>query len=278
VTHGKQLAYSAYDMIVGYLGRWFQHPPSDRIQRRNEGRAYALLLGNILLTIAVFICFAFKLQPGQTDYKLICHGERCFGVVHNLPGPAFSVFLIFVAAEIGSVALYLFNAFWPENYEERLGEGLVLERSDYPDPTPGDKRKGFLIPLWVTVIPNAFAIGYLSYKTGGPSNSPYAQVLVAILVVAQQVKWVPPSTAPRKSRTFNFIPAMIEYRFFLLVAFIFYVPLVLLQIFLPADVSPAPAGLSVGVTVIVFAFSTYITYLLDIAGRGEKGHEMPVSA
>lgn len=260
-----------------YIGTWFQHPSTDRLQRRNEGRAYALFMGNALLVIVVFICFSFKLQSGQKDYKqLLCHGEHCVGVVHNLPGPSLTVFLIFLSAEIGSAALYLYNGFWPEDYGGRMDEGFVLERDDHPDPPPRDARKGFLIPLWVTAIPNAFAIGYLSYETGGPSNSPYAQVLVAMLVVAQQVKWVAPPLATAR-RGGNFLAALKTYNLFLLVAAIFYIPLVVLQIFLPANVSPAPVGLSVGVTTVVFIFSTYITYLLDIGGRGEAGRDIPIS-
>jgi hypothetical protein len=264
------------------IANWFQHPADDRVQRRNEGRAYALFLGNVLLVLIVFICFVFKLQRGQRIYKPHCQNRHCALALHHLPGPSWTVFLLFFVFEFAGVVLYLVNGFWPEDIEGRVETSFQLEReNDMEDSTEDDidehvaaeeegaTRKGFLIPLSVTVVPNAFAIGYLAYETGGPSNSPYAQVLVAMLVVAQQVKWVrPPKPPDRKIPFVNFVRAIKEYKLFLLVALLFYGPLLTLQAIRPANVSPARPGLSVGVTAVVFLSSTYITYLLDIGGRG----------
>jgi hypothetical protein len=263
---------------------WFKHPTKDRIQRRNEGRAYALLMGNILLVLIVGICFAFKLQDGQTIYKPLCNlSGKCGISEHLLPGPSINVFWNFVVFEAASIIIYLVNGFWPEDFGGRMGDALALEgagEDEEPAAQDGNerpigdverKRKGYLIPLWLTVLPNAFAIGYLAHKTGGPSYSPYAQVLVAMLLVAQQVKWVPRPAEPDKKNPFlKFGDAMMEYKLFLIVVMIFYAPLLILQSVSPANVSPARAGLSVGVTAVVFLFSTYITYLLDIGGRGES--------
>lgn len=224
---------------------WPGQDPS--LKQREEDRTYALVFSNFIFLLIVAVCVLCKVQHGV----------------------AFHVLYFFAGFQVMVMIVYLLNEFWPHSLSGRLlrifdGEsGTVGPPTDEPDtPTVAtvDNRKGLGIPLWFTVPLNAYAVGYLTYETGGPSNSPYAQVLIAMLIIAEQVKIVRPLThgAGPPQMLLN---ALKEFAPFLYFAAAFYAGLLVFQWQRPIHAKPAPAGLVVGVTALIFLTSTLSNYL-----------------
>jgi hypothetical protein len=143
------------------LEGWLRPPPDEESQRRNEDRTYALILSNIVLVMLALIGFIFDFQQWPQHRS------------------AFGVFVIFAFLELPAIAAYWACGFWPNNTFRRL-----IQTVSDPDGSLARQQKGLAIPLPVAALPNIYAVGYLTYQTGGPGNSPYAQVLVAILLAA----------------------------------------------------------------------------------------------
>jgi hypothetical protein len=238
---------------------WLQPVQDSDLKRRNEDRTYALVFSNIVFLVIVIFCFKAKLQSDIGYYAHRVHIQN--GISSHVAGT-------FYWLQGSAIMVYIANEFLPR----KLVGTHIFRFLGKTKPAP-TVVKGFSIPLGITVLLNAYAIWYLTYKTGGPSNSPYAQVLVAMLIIAEQTKVVA-YTAHGGSPAdhdgpFGILYASIkEFRNFLAVAALFYIFLLYFQWHHPVHVTHAPAGLTVGVTALLFLVST-VTNFLSGSGRSE---------
>lgn len=218
------------------LEGWLRPPPDEESQHQNEDRAYVLILSNMVLVAIALMGFALGFQQWPQHRS------------------AFAVFVIFALFESAVIATYWACGFWPDNTFVRFTR-IMSNR----DRLVWRQRKGLAIPLPVVVLPNIYAVSYLTYQTGGPSNSPYAQVLVAMLLAAP-AKGVP-EAVENESLLAMIWHAILAYRLIFVIAVLFYGPLLFLQALEPAKISPAPTGLTVGITGVVFVFSVVAGYV-----------------
>jgi hypothetical protein len=200
-------------------------------KQRDEDRTYALIASNVILLLLAFACFHFKLQ-------------------HGISPQVKARFLEWDGIAIGA---YIANEFWPLKLWRRFIAMM-------PGSQPHGAGKGLGLALWAPVLLNAYVVGYLTYKTGGPSNSPYGQILIAMLIVGQQMKNIQPARPNATTGEF-FINAIKEFWIFAVIAAIFYAALLYKQETHPVDATTAPAWLVVGVTALIFATSSFANYL-----------------
>jgi hypothetical protein len=177
----------------------------------------------------------------------------------ELPAPGSHVLDFFIFLECIAGSLYWVHGFLPENLYRRIADAISKSSVD-PDTDLYDK-KGLHFPLWVTVLPNVAAIGYLVYATGGPSASPYAQVFISILIISQQTKQV--EIVGRRGLTVDFRASGRAYAPFLLIAAMFYLALGVLQLVHSARVASAPGGLSVFIALTLLVVGTLVNYLIS---------------
>ena len=136
--------------------------------------------------------------------------------------------------------------------------------------------KRFLCNLWVPVTLNFWLAGWLIYASGGITNSPYAQVPIAMMIVGQGVYDVPPI----KLRTDTKVP---EFLVFLGgVARLYWYPLILmvcllsalvgLQTNLPLVIHPAPTLETLLITMVMLFASMCVTFVTRRSDRS-AGHD-----
>ncbi len=103
-------------------------------------------------------------------------------------------------------------------------------------------------------------VGFLTYYTGGPSNSPYAQVLVAMLLIAEQTRVV--KDPDHEDRFWRIILVSVrEFGWFFVLVAAFYIPLGFLQWQFPVKVPTAPVGVTIGITAVIFLAGSVTNYL-----------------
>lgn len=253
------------------IREWFSHPSDTYTQLRNENRGYALIGANVVLVVMVLVCFLLKLQHITPVPIPGCEGKhpptacKAAQLQANPPEPHFSVWLFFLVFEVVAVSLYWINAFLPSH----LGTRVISSIGG----TLSEASKGFQFPLGLTVLPNAYALGYLTFKTGGLSISPYAQVLIAMLIVAQQAKKDIPEREVHWGFWRTLGTAMREYKPFLVVAGVFYGALLIAEsAFTPPRVATAPAGLAFGLSAALFVIATIANYVIGSTPRDR--HEL----
>jgi hypothetical protein len=248
------------------IREWLSHPPDSYTQVKNENRGYALIGANIALVLMVLICFLLKLQhtasvpiPGCSgkDQSELCRQAQLRA---NPPAPHFGVWVHFLVFEAVSIMTYGVNAFLPGNLGSRIISSIGGR--------PSDASKGLQIPLWFTVWPNAYALGYLAFETGGLSTSPYAQVLLAMLIVAQQARKDIPEREVHRGFFRTLADAARVYRPFLLVATVFYAVLLLAEtIFSTPHVASAPPSLAFGFIGVLFVIATIANFVIGSTPR-----------
>jgi hypothetical protein len=224
-----------YRRWIAPICRWWQ-PVADKGRRdRRNDRALGLIVCNAIFLVFVIICFQFGVQ----------------GKLHGAPT---HLWLYFTAGEVVIMVAYAVNAWMTRTLTAQLlrGMGRTVEIPDRP--------AGYSVPIEAFGVVNAFAVGFITYFTGGPSNSPYAQVLVAMLLIAEQTRTIKePDEEEKLSRVLT--QPFKEFRTFLLITASFYLVLGILQWRFPISAKTAPAGVSIAITLIIFIVGTITTYV-----------------
>jgi hypothetical protein len=213
--------------------------PSVR-DRRNK-LTVGLLTCNAIFCVISGVCWALGIQEHvKTDaYQYFYLGE------------------IFIALA------YIVNA-W---YSRDVVRGIV-ETLDpvYPEVSAGQSElipptvPGLSFSLKAIGAINAALVGFLTYYTGGPSNSPYAQVLVAMLLIAEQTHRVKGQYHNNRLRSIIRV-CIHKYRWFFTLTFAFYAFLWYFQTHDPIEISTAPAEASALITLVIFLVGSVATYI-----------------
>jgi hypothetical protein len=230
--------------------------PMDDLATRNRRNnlTTGLIVCNLILCLIVGACWGLGVQPSAESWPYI-----------SFYAAEIVLILIFYAANAWfsrTIAANIVRSFAPPV------EGSAVPPVDNPPPIPG-----FSIPLPVIGALNAMLVGFLTYFTGGPSNSPYAQILVAMLLVAEQTRNVDNSN--HRDRPHRIIAVSLnEFRWFFALTALFYIPLGLLQWRYPVKVNTAPAGVTIGITAIIFLVGSVTNYL-SVSARGRVTIMLP---
>lgn len=227
------------------VNRWHEPPVDADAQARNETLTYLLTFGNITLIPLVLLSAAFGFQ----HWSPLKHTS------------AWHVFSSFAASEMAVVAIYIMIGFLPRNLAERVFD--ALRSSAENDQVYVSRRRGLSLPVWTAVASNAAVLGYLTYETGGPANSPYAQVLLALLVALGTPQIAPHVAVSGDGGGKRLMRQIKEYRQLLIVVGGFYATLLTMQILAPISVSAAPTGFTVAVTAWAFIFGLVTNSLAD---------------
>jgi hypothetical protein len=212
---------------------------SDSGKQRRDDENHAIILTNLVFSLIVFICFRCEIQNG-----IKAGTAKYFYILEGI-----TVFVCFI------------NVHFP-----RTAPAFIIRLFDQGYVPPSSPSSGFSIPIGMIAIVNAIAIGVVTYYTGGPSASPYAQVLIAMLLIAEQTR------LPRNPHDGKLLHILCqsakEFRPFLVVASLFYLPLGYLQWKYPISVSTAPAGVTIGITTLIFLVGTVANYINRSKTRG----------
>lgn len=227
--------------------RWWK-PIADKDKRdRRNDRALGLIVCNLIFLLIVVICFA------------------C-GVQGKLTGAPKKLELYFIIGEVVIMGAYAYNAWMSRTIGAQLLRSLGRDR-EIPD-----GPAGYSIPIEAFGVMNSFIVGFITYFTGGPSDSPYAQVLVGMLLIAEQTRNIAePDEEENLGRVLT--QPFIEFRTFLLITAAFYLVLGMLQWQFPISAKTAPAGISIGITLIIFMVGTITTY---VSASSRSRQEMAV--
>jgi hypothetical protein len=199
----------------------------------------------------VLTCFACKVQGELTDAPK-----------HLL--------WYFVGGEVIVMAAYAINARMSRTLVPQLLRGLGR------DVVVPDSPSGYSVPEEAFGVMNVFVVGFITYYTGGPSDSPFAQVLVAMLLIAEQTRTIKePDEQERLGRILT--QPFKEFRKFLLIICFFYGVLGLLQWQYPISAKTAPAGVSIGITLIIFLVGTITTYVSASSRSRQKAAQDDVA-
>lgn len=224
-----------YRRLTAPICRWAKPIEDDKKRERRNDRALGLIVCNFIFLVIVVICFQ-------------CH------VQGNLKDAPKYLQLYFVGGEVVIMVAYAVNAWMTRTFVAKLFRGIGRKR-EIPD-----VPSGYSVPIEAFGIMNSFAVGFITYYTGGPSNSPYAQVLVAMLLIAEQTRSIKePDKEERLSRVLT--TPFKEFRTFLIITCLFYLLLGTLQWKYPIPVKTAPAGVSIGITLVIYLVGTITTYV-----------------
>ena len=212
--------------------RWTKPINDPEAKQRRDDRVLGLIVCNIIFCLIVLICFECEVQGRARG-----HTETYFYIGEAIVGFA-----------------YVVNSHLSRTFAAKLLRIFDSSRA-VPDTT-----SGFSIPTEAIGIFNAFTVGFLTYYTGGPSNSPYAQVLVAMLLIAEQTRRLRNPNEGGGLTTTLTIPFK-EFRTFLSITALFYLLLGYLQWKYPIHISTAPAGVTIGITLVIFLVGTIANYL-----------------
>lgn len=210
----------------------------DAARRRRNNLTSGLILCNAIFCIIALGCWGLEVQNSVEDWPYIS----------------------FFIGEFILIIIYRANVVYSRTIAKSISESLgsqshPAEIAPVPDPPPG-----LSFPLQAIGTLNAMLVGFLTYFTGGPSNSPYAQVLAAMLLIAEQTREV--KDAGHEDRFVRMIgKAIREFRWFFALTALFYVPLGLLQWRYPVNVSTAPVEATIGITAVIFLVGSVTNYL-----------------
>lgn len=240
-----------YGRMIAPICGWAKPIADKKKRERRNDRALGLIVCNAIFLAIVLICFQCDVQ----------------GTLKDAPK---HLQWYFAGGEVVIIAAYAVNAWMTRTFVAKLFRGLGRQQEVPEVPS------GYSVPIEAFGIMNAFAVGFITYYTGGPSNSPYAQVLVAMLLIAEQTRTIKePDQEERLSRVLT--TPFKEFRTFLLITFLFYLLLGTLQWQFPIPVKTAPAGVSIGITIVIFLVGTITTYV-SASSRSRKAVEAEVAA
>lgn len=208
-------------------------------QRRNNLTS-GLILCNAIFCAIAGACWLFEVQSNVEEWPYIS----------------------FFIGEGILIMVYRSNAWYSRTIAKNIRQNFsslapASDSASVADPPPPE---GLAFPLQAIGTLNAMLVGFLTYFTGGPSNSPYAQVLVAMLLIAEQTRNV--KDRNHEDRIGHMIKKAIrEFAWFFALTAVFYVPLGLLQWRYPVTVATAPAEATIIITAIIFLVGSVTNYL-----------------
>lgn len=217
-------------------------PINDPVARRRRNNLTSgLILCNLIFCAIVAACWGFNVQEGVGSWSYIS----------------------FFAGEFILILIYRGNAWYSRTIAKGIADSL-----DSHHPTTGavsvvddtQPPPGLSIPLLAIGMMNAMLVGFLTYFTGGPSNSPYAQVLVAMLLIAEQTREVKDFEHQDLFRRI-IVVSFKEFRWFFALTAVFYIPLAVLQWLYPVHVPTAPVDITIGITAVIFLVGSVTNYL-----------------
>lgn len=222
-------------------------PMEDPVARaRRNNLTSGLILCNLIFCGIAGACWALDVQKNVAAWPYIS----------------------FYIGEIILIAMYYGNA-W---YSRTIARGVAQALDPHPgvpvtapqgDPPP---PSGLSIPLQAIGTLNAALVGFLTYYTGGPSNSPYAQVLVAMLLIAEQTRIV--KNTNHEDRFVRIIIVSVkEFGWFFVLVAAFYIPLGILQWQYPVEIATAPVETTIGITAVIFLVGSVTNYLSGSSRR-----------
>lgn len=224
-----------------------------RLERNNL--TSGLILCNLIFCGIAGSCWVFNVQKGVAAWPYISFyiGEAI--LIGMYCGNAwYSRTIVRGVAQILDTGRQV-PATVPRNYDPAPPPNDSPPLTDDPQPT-----QGLSIPLQAIGTLNAALVGFLTYYTGGPSNSPYAQVLVAMLLIAEQTRIVKnPDHEYRVGRIIKV--AVKEFGWFFVLVAAFYIPLGILQWRYPVKIPTAPVGITIGITGVIFVVGSVTNYL-----------------
>jgi hypothetical protein len=222
---------------------------------RRDNLTSGLILCNLIFCGIAGACWALNVQKGVAAWPYIS----------------------FYIGEVILIVMYCGNAWYSRTIARGVAQALdtrphvsaTVPDDDDPAPTPDDTppptddpqpTQGLSIPLQAIGTLNAALVGFLTYYTGGPSNSPYAQVLVAMLLIAEQTRIV--KNPDHEDRFWRIIVVSVkEFGWFFVLVAGFYTPLGILQLQYPVKIPTAPVGITIGITAIIFLVGSVTNYL-----------------
>jgi hypothetical protein len=212
----------------------------DVARRRRNNLTSGLILCNVIFCVVVAVCWGLEVQENVEAW------------------PYISFFIGEVILIVICRANVVYSRTVARGISESLGSQAIPPASALP--VADDPPSGLSFPLQAIGTLNAMLVGFLTYYTGGPSNSPYAQALVAMLLIAEQTREVKdPGHEDRFGRMIR--KSIGEFRWFFALTALFYVPLGILQWRYPVDVPTAPVEATIGITAVIFVVGSVTNYL-----------------